>query len=66
MSELNKSLDELSELTDGLEESSTKAIAAIRDLLSVWDMDADQIDELEQTITELVSDLREMIGDLRV
>ena len=66
MSELNNSLDELETLTNNLEEDTEKAISSLRDLIGVWAVDSSGVDELEFQLTEVIQQLRELIGDLRV
>lgn len=66
MSELNNSLDELETLTNNLEEDTEKAISSLRDLIGVWNVDSSGVDELEFQLTEVIQQLRELIGDLRV
>lgn len=65
MTDLNKTLDHLSELTDSLENSSTKAVTSLKELAEVWEVSSNSITEMETQLNHLVASLREMIEDFR-
>jgi sensor domain CHASE-containing protein len=63
MSELQKAVDKLVELTNQLEVDSLESIKSLREIAKTWEIDPSSIDEFESHINATVKNLREFLGE---